>query len=113
MKIDKFADEGRLLSMEAKELFLDLWDDPLLLSKVFFHEYNDTLTNKLFYQLYCTINQSIKKDTYDDYKSLFDIFLKCDADFKLDKNELKATFYDINYFIEEMKILKNSKKFNI
>jgi len=112
MEIDKFRNEAKILSDEAKELFLDLWDDSLFLMKLYVQAYVDT-SNNIFYQLSCSIRKPINKDTYSIYKNLFDILLRCNVDFKFDKNELTSQFEDIHPFIKEMKILKDSKKYNI
>jgi len=112
MEIDRFRNEAKILSNDTKELFLDLWDDTLFLTKLCVQSYVDT-SNNIFYQLSCSMHKSIDKDTYNIYKTLFDILVRCDVDFKFDKNELSAQFEDINTFIKEMKTLKDSKKFNI
>lgn len=112
MEIDRFRDDAKILSDEAKELFLDLWDDSLYLMKLYVQSYVDTSDN-VFYQIRCTTHKAIDKDTYIIYKNLFDILLRCNVDFKFDKNELSAQFENIKPFIKEMKTLKDSKKYNL
>lgn len=116
MKIERFFesnfDEYNKLSDTAKLLFDEIFDEKLLVGKLKIISTFDT-GDIIIYKLYCTLYAVIKNETYNDFKLLLDIFNNNDIVFTLDKNELRANIIDINTFINELEILKNSKKFNI
>jgi len=112
MEIDRFQSEGKNLADEAKELFLDLWDDSLKLYQMTCYSYIDTSDN-IFYEINTKTRVAITKESYIDYKDMFDLILRCGENFKYEKDTLLVNFDDIKPFIKEMKILKNSKKYNL
>ena len=110
MKIEKFNENNNQdydnFVNKVKSLFLELWDDKLGIS-------NFKIDTNVRFNLSFNINMSITSDNFVEYNELCKILNDSDARFQIINNVMYASITDFNKLIENIKILLNSRKFNV
>ena len=110
MVIEKFNENNKEdydnFVNKVKSLFLELWDDKLSIS-IF-----DIDTNVKF-NLSFKIGSSITNDNFVEYNEMCRILNDSGARFQIINYFMYANITDFDKLIKNIKILLNSKKFNI
>ena len=65
------------------------------------------------FSLLATQSLHITNFSYDDFNKLFMFLKKANVDFSLDGKQLVVTVIDVDNFIDELRLLADSKKYNI
>ena len=105
LESDKYSD----LRFECKELFVGIWSKKLKLGTSLISG-----TDENAYQLSCNCFANMNDKYYDDFRVLFDLLRKLNISFYLGTDcMLRINFENIKEFIDEMKIIKNSEKYNL
>jgi len=106
MKVKKFSN---LKTFE--DLFMKLWKFELSIDD--FELSTHPQTNDV--NLNCKCTTPINLESYKSYKKFFEILIKLDLDFELDRGFFNVLMFqvEIDKFITEMEILINAKKFNL
>ena len=113
MKVKKFT-ESYNYTYEKEiigDLFWDIWGTKLDMGSVgvtVFYPKNEAV-----FSIVVTIGQKVSNITYDDFFELFETLKRLNVKFIFESKQLKITSEDIKEIIEELKSVKNSKKFNI
>ena len=93
----------------ARELFIDIWDNKLLLIKPII-ALNTDLSGII---LRCHINAETNNKTYKYFKKLFDMLEKLNYSFSYDRGNFSVFIEDVEKFIKEMELIKNTEKYNL
>ena len=106
MKVKKFSN-----LKVFEDLFMKLWDKELDIDE--FELGTHPQTNDV--NLTCKCTTPINLESYKYYKNFFEILIKLDLDFELDRGYFSVLMFqtEIDKFIEEMEVLINSKKYNL
>ena len=103
----------RLETDDKKELletlFKELCDN--IISRVSCTVYYPTKTPK--YDITLFLDKIFANDTFDDFNKLFLFLKKMNVIFSLSGNQLIIIIVDVDNFIDEMKMIISSKKYNI
>jgi len=110
MIIQKFNENNQedydIFVNKVKSLFLELWDDKLGII-------NFKIDTNVRFCLSFKISMSITNDNFVEYNELCNILNDSDARFQIINYVMYASVTNFSKLINNMKILKNSKKFNI
>lgn len=105
LEYDKYSD----LRSECKELFFDIWSEKLKIGSSYISG-----TKEIGYELSCNCYSNMNDENYDNFKLLFDLLRKLNINFNLGHDFImRINFENINELIEELKIIKNSEKYNL
>ena len=102
MVMRKFLE--RLVTDDKKELLETLFKE------VWYVIYPKTTP---IFSLLATQSLHITNFSYDDFNKLFMFLKKANVDFSLDGKQLVVTVIDVDNFIDELRLLADSKKYNI
>lgn len=91
---------------KVKNIFLELWGDKIGISKF------DIDTNVRF-NLSFKINCSITNENFIEYNELFNILNNSDSKFQLISGTMHVSVTDFSKLVSDMKLLLNSRKFNV
>jgi hypothetical protein len=110
MKIEKFNENNREdydnFVNKVKSLFLELWDDKLGISSF-------KIDTNVRFNLSFNISMSITSDNFVEYNELCNVLNDSDSRFQLISGVMYASITDFNKLIDNIKLLLNSRKFNV
>lgn len=99
---------GRQKLRECQELFKELFDDKLHMSNV-----GISGDNRNKYNLIAKLYRQITPESYNDFNLLFTFLNNNSKNYIYDKGNITIYFDDIDFFIYQLNVIKDTNKYNL